>query len=103
MIKIKKSLFFSNFYIDSSLSTSRMDNLREIRTLTHMILNFAHKQIIKSFVNISHFFDKTNRHTKMHIITKKSVLFAKLCVRKPMVNGFKMTLSPSTMATPQRP
>ena len=32
-----------------------MDNLREIRTHTQMILNFVHKQIIKSFVNISHF------------------------------------------------
>ena len=77
-----------------------MDNLREIRTLTHMILNFVHKQIIKSLVNISHFFDKINRHTKKHIITKKSVRFARLCVRKPMVNGFKMT---STMATSQVP
>ena len=68
-----------------------MGNLREIRTLTHMILNFVHKQIIQSSVNIPHFFDKINRHTKMHIITKKSVLFAKLCVQKPMFNGFKMT------------
>ena len=68
-----------------------MDNLREIRTLTRMILNLEHKQIIKYFVNISHFFDKINRHTKMHIITEKSVLFAKLCVRKPMVIGFKIT------------
>ena len=62
-----------------------------LRTHTHMILYFVHKQTIKSFVNISHFFDKINRHTKMHIIIKKSVLFAKLCVRKPMVNGSKMT------------
>ena len=68
-----------------------MDNLREIRTHTHMILNFVHKQIIKSFVNISHFFVKINKHTKIHVITKKSVLFAKLCVRKSMVNGSKMT------------
>ena len=91
MIKIKKSLFFFNFYINSSLSTSRMDNLLEIRTHASMILNFVHKQIIKSFVNILRFFDKINRHTKMHIITKKSVIFAKLCVRKPMINGSKMT------------
>ena len=68
-----------------------MDNLREIKTLTHMILNFVHKQIIKSFVNISYFCDKINRHTKMYVIIKKSVRFAKLCVRKQMVNGFKMT------------
>ena len=50
----KKSFFFCNFKMNSSLSTSRMDNLREIRPRTHMILNFVHKQVIKYFVNIIH-------------------------------------------------
>ena len=68
-----------------------MDNLSEIRTLTHMILNFVTKQIIQSFVNISNSFDKINRDTEMHIVTKKSFLFAILWVKKPMVNGLKMT------------
>ena len=68
-----------------------MDNLSDIRTLTHMILHFVHKQIIKYFGNISNFFDKINIHTKMHVLTKKSLLFTMLCVRKPLVYGFKMT------------
>ena len=76
-----------------------MDNLSDIRTLTHMILHFVYKQIIKSFVNISLFY-KINRHTKTHVVIKKSVLFAMFCVRKPLVNGFKMTIN---YGDPQRP
>ena len=47
-----------------------------------MILHFVHKQVIKSFVNTSHFFDKINRLTKMHVITNKYFLFDMLCVRR---------------------
>ena len=56
-----------------------------------MILKFVTEKIINSFIDISHFFDKIDRNSKMHVAIKKSILFAMLCVWKPMVNGFKMT------------
>ena len=53
-----------------------MDDLSDIRTVTHMILNFVTKKIINSLVNVSHFLDKINKHIKMHVVIKKSVLSA---------------------------